>query len=291
MTAPANRTVHGFLEACSLEVGAKAMPALRAEASRLAPGTTISIPYLPGEDDEARLAAARSVHALGLQPVPHLSARYICSPAALTRFITRAVNDAGVTQCLLVAGDRPTPAGPFADSSDLLQTGLFERAGLRQVAVAGHPGGHPVMGEAECWEVLARKCDAIAARGMTPLLITQFEFDADVVLAWLDALRSRGLMHPVRVGVPGPASVARLLRYAALCGVGASAAMLARYGVSLGRLLGTAGPEVFVDRLVSGLSDAHGEVSPHFYPFGGVAPTLDWVARYRLRDEAARSER
>jgi methylenetetrahydrofolate reductase (NADPH) len=37
-----------------------------------------------------------------------------------------------------------------------------------------------------------------------------------------------------------------------MCGVGASASMLARYGISIGRLLGTAGPEVFVDRLVRG---------------------------------------
>lgn len=116
-----------------------------------------------------------------------------------------------------------------------------------------------------------------------PLIVTQFAFDADAVLAWLDALRARGISVPVLVGVPGPASVSRLLRYAAMCGVGASASMLARYGISIGRLLGTAGPEVFVDRLVKGLTRAHGQVSPHFFPFGGVAPSLEWVAQYRRR--------
>lgn len=279
-SAPAARA---FIDACSLEVSAKAMPALRAEAGRIARGTTISIPYLASEDDEARLAAARAVRELGLQPMPHLSARRIGSQAALERFIARAVGEAGVEQCLLIAGDLAARAGPFADSAAVIDTGILERAGIRVVAVGGHPEGHPVMDAAARWRVLEHKCQSIQARGMAPKIITQFAFDADIVLAWLDALRARGLGYPVLVGVPGPASVTRLLRYAAMCGVGASTAMLARYGISIGRLLGTAGPDVFVDRLVGGLTDAHGQVSPHLFPFGGIAPSLDWVAQYRRR--------
>ncbi|WP_313418771.1 methylenetetrahydrofolate reductase [Stenotrophomonas sp.] len=288
MPAAPTHAARAFIDACSLEVSAKAMPALHAEAARIAPGTTISIPYLASEDDDARIAAARRVRELGLQPMPHLSARRIGSLAALERFIARAVGDAGVEQCLLVAGDLATPAGPFADSASLIDTGLLERAGIKVVAVGGHPEGHPVMGADERWQVLERKCQAIQARGMAPKIITQFAFDADIVLAWLDALRARGIGHPVLVGVPGPASVTRLLRYAAMCGVGASASMLARYGISIGRLLGTAGPDVFVDRLVGGLTEAHGQVSPHLFPFGGIAPSLDWVAQYRLRVGAGR---
>ncbi|AWH51845.1 5,10-methylenetetrahydrofolate reductase [Stenotrophomonas sp. ESTM1D_MKCIP4_1] len=283
MSAGSRPAARAFIDACSLEVSAKAMPALRAEAGRIARGTTISIPYLASEDDEARLAAARAVREVGLQPMPHLSARRIGSQAALERFIARAVGEAGVEQCLLIAGDLATPAGPFADSASVIDTGILERAGIRVVAVGGHPEGHPVMDAAARWRVLEHKCQSIQTRGMTPKIITQFAFDADTVLAWLDALRARGLGHPVLVGVPGPASVSRLLRYAAMCGVGASTAMLARYGISIGRLLGTAGPDVFVDRLVAGLTDAHGQVSPHLFPFGGIAPSLDWVAQYRQR--------
>lgn len=275
-----------FITTCSLEVSAKAMPALRAEAARIARGTTISIPYLPSEDDDARLAAARTVRELGFEPMPHVSARRIGSQAALQRFIDRAVTEAGVAQCLLIAGDPPTPAGPFADSAAILDTGMLERAGIKVVAVGGHPEGHPAMNAAERWQVLERKCRSIEARGMAPVIITQFAFDADIVLAWLDTLRGHGITHPVLVGVPGPASIARLVRYAAMCGVGASASMLARYGISIGRLLGTAGPDVFVDRLVEGLTEAHGPVSPHLFPFGGIAPSMAWVEQYRARTGA-----
>ncbi|MBH1739248.1 methylenetetrahydrofolate reductase [Stenotrophomonas maltophilia] len=280
---PAGTSAHAesFINAFSLEVSAKAMPALRAEADRIPRGTVISIPWLASEDDDARLAAARTVRALGFEPMPHLSARRIGSHVALERFLERAAGDAGVARCLLIAGDLATPAGPFADSASIIQTGVLEHSGIKVVGIGGHPEGHPVMSSDERWQALERKCQSIEARGMAPLIVTQFAFDADAVLAWLDALRARGISVPVLVGVPGPASVSRLLRYAAMCGVGASASMLARYGISIGRLLGTAGPEVFVDCLVKGLTRAHGQVSPHFFPFGGIAPSLEWVAQYR----------
>ena len=283
MSARRPDRAEAFINAFSLEVSAKTMPALRAEAARIAPGTTISIPYLANEDDDARLAAARTVRELRFEPMPHLSARRIGSRAALERFLERAANEAGVAKCLLIAGDLSTPAGPYADSTSIIETGLLERCGIKVVAMGGHPEGHPVMNAEDRWRVLERKCQAIEARGMAPLIISQFGFDAGVVLAWLDALRARGITAPVLVGVPGPASIARLLRYAAMCGVGASASMLARYGISIGRLLGTAGPEVFVDRLVNGLENTHGQVSPHVFPFGGIVPSLEWIEQYRRR--------
>lgn len=283
MSARTPGRAEAFINAFSLEVSAKTMPALRAEAARIAPGTTISIPYLASEDDDARLAAARAVRELGFEPIPHLSARRIGSRAALERFMERAASEAGVAKCLLIAGDLSTPAGPYADSTSIIETGLLERCGIKVVAMGGHPEGHPVMNAEDRWRVLERKCQAIEARGMAPLIISQFGFDAGVVLAWLDALRARGITAPVLVGVPGPASIARLLRYAAMCGVGASASMLARYGISIGRLLGTAGPEVFVDRLVNGLENTHGQVSPHLFPFGGIVPSLEWIEQYRRR--------
>jgi len=283
MSARTPDRAEAFINAFSLEVSAKTMPALRAEAARIAPGTTISIPYLASEDDDARLAAARTVRELGFEPMPHLSARRIGSRAALERFMERAASEAGVAKCLLIAGDLSTPAGPYADSTSIIETGLLERCGIKVVAMGGHPEGHPVMNAEDRWRVLERKCQAIEARGMAPLIISQFGFDAGVVLAWLDALRAGGITAPVLVGVPGPASIARLLRYAAMCGVGASASMLARYGISIGRLLGTAGPEVFIDRLVNGLENTHGQVNPHLFPFGGIVPSLEWIEQYRRR--------
>ena len=276
---PASKLTHAY----SLEAGVKDMAALTAAAPQLLPGSIISIPYLPKQDNNARLAAARAVRELGLEPMPHLAARRIASLAEAESLIQRAVVEAGVERCFVIAGDPAHPMGPFADSAALIETGVFERWGIQVVGVGGHPGGHPVMSAAECWNVLERKCRSIEQRGMKPLIVTQFGFDADIVLAWLKALRERGIEHPVRVGVPGPAGVAVLARYAALCGVSACASMWSKYGVSIGKLFGTAGPDLLVDRLVSGLTDAHGQVSLHFFPFGGIAQSVKWIEQYRSR--------
>lgn len=141
------------------------------------------------------------------------------------------------------------------------------------------------MNEAERWDVLERKCHSIDRRGMTPLIVTQFAFDADILLTWLKALRDRGIEHPVLIGVPGPAGVAVLARYAALCGVSACASMLSKYGISIGKLFGTAGPDLFVDRLAAGLTEAHGKVSLHFFPFGGISQSVKWIEQYRSRTQ------
>jgi methylenetetrahydrofolate reductase (NADPH) len=98
------------------------------------------------------------------------------------------------------------------------------------------------------------------------------------VLDWLAKLRDGGIAAPVRIGVPGPASVKTLLRFAARCGVGASASVMAKYGVSITKLLNTAGPDALIAELAASIDPArHGEVVLHFYPFGGLAKTAQWV--------------
>lgn len=276
---PASDITRGY----SLEASTKDIDALAAAAPRILPGSTIAIPYLPRENDDARLAAARAVRSLGFEPMPHLSARRIASLAGFESFVQRAAAEAGVERCFVIAGDPSTPVGPFSDSAALIDTGIFERAGMKVIGVGGHPEGHPVMSTAEQWDVLERKRHSIEMRGMAPLIVTQFAFDADIVLTWLEALRARGINHPVRVGVPGPASIAVLARYAAVCGVSACASMWAKYGVSIGKLFGTAGPDLFVERLAAGLTAAHGEVSLHFFPFGGIAQSVKWIEQYRSR--------
>lgn len=264
----------------SLEMTAKDVEALRAAAPLIAPETPVAITFLPGETMDARIAAAVAVRELGFEPMPHLSARRIESRDELAAMIERSTAEAGVRRVFLVAGDPPVPVGPFADTMSLLRTGLFEANGIRAIGIAGHPDGHPAMDQAALWAALAEKRDEIAARGMASLIVTQFGFDAAPFLAWLGELRARGIDTPVRIGVPGPAGIKTLLRYAAHCGVGTSASVMAKYGVSLTRLLGTAGPDKLVNALAKGLRPEHGAVRLHFYPFGGLARTVEWIGDY-----------
>lgn len=113
---------------------------------------------------------------------------------------------------------------------------------------------------------------------MAPHIVTQFAFDADALLDWLTKMRLRDLTAPVALGVPGPAGAKRLLAFAARCGVGASTKVLRKYGLSLTGLMLPTGPDRLVDALEAGLDpQCHGQVSLHFYPFGGLEKTADWI--------------
>lgn len=61
--------------------------------------------------------------------------------------------------------------------------------------------------------------------------------------------------------------------------------MLSKYGISISKLFGIAGPDLFVDRLTTRLTEAHGKVSLHFFPFGGIAQSVKWVEQYCSRAE------
>jgi methylenetetrahydrofolate reductase (NADPH) len=270
-------------EGYSLEMTAKDHAALHAAAPLIPFETPVSVTFLPGEEQAGRVSAAKAVRAMKLEPMPHFSARRIGSEDDFASYLRAVVRDADVTRCFIVAGDPPEPQGPYPDTMSLLATGAFEEAGIMAIGIGGHPEGHPVMSVQQCWDVLQAKVEDIEARGMAPLIVTQFAFDAGAVLSWLAELRQRGITAPVRIGVPGPAGIKRLLRFAAHCGVGASASVMKKYGVSITNLLGTAGPDKLIEVLASNIGPQHGALRLHFYPFGGLAATAKWIAEYERK--------
>lgn len=272
-----------ILEGYSLEMTAKERPALEKAAPLIAPETPIAIPFLSTETINERVAAASTIRDYGFEPMPHLSARRIRSEEELAIMMARLVAEAGVKRTLIVAGDPPTPAGPFEDTMQLLQSGVFDQNGLAAVGIGGHPEGHPTVDDDTLWRFMKMKIAEIERRGMAPLIVTQFGFDPDAFLVWLCELRKRGVEAPVRIGIPGPTGIKRLLRYAKFCGVDASSAVLKKYGVSLGRLIGSAGPDKLADALREGLGPEHGRVRVHFYPFGGLTATMNWINSYTQR--------
>jgi methylenetetrahydrofolate reductase (NADPH) len=274
---PPERITDGF----SLEMTAKDIIALREAAPLIPPETPIAITFLPGEDAHARIEATLAVRELGFEPMPHFSARRITSRIEFEHYLYAVVARAGVQRCFVVAGDPPAPLGPFSDSMALINSGVFEGAGVKAIGIGGHPEGHPIMSADECWAVIDEKVSAIQERGMAPLIVTQFAFDAAPVLNWLTLLRTRGIDVPVRIGVPGPAGIKRLLKFAAHCGVGATASVMKKYGVSITNLLGSAGPDKLIGQFAAQLSEEHGMVRLHFYPFGGIAKTAGWVKDFR----------
>ncbi|MEO7247153.1 MAG: methylenetetrahydrofolate reductase [Novosphingobium sp.] len=275
----------GVTEGYSLEMTAKDIESLTAAAPLVPAITPVAVTFLPGEAMEARVAAAVAVRRLGFEPMPHFSARRITSEDDFEGYLEAVVREAGVSRCFIVAGDPPEPQGPYFDTSALIATGAFERVGIKAIGIGGHPEGHPNMSAEQSWDVLVAKIAEIERRGMAGLIVTQFSFDPGAVLTWLAELRRRGIDTPVRVGIPGPASIKTLLRFAARCGVGASTGVMKKYGVSITNLIGSAGPDKLVNEFARNLNMEHGAVRLHFYPFGGIVKTVEWIAEYNRRHD------
>jgi methylenetetrahydrofolate reductase (NADH) len=273
-----------LLDHYSIEMTAKDVPNLEAAADIIPRGTKIPVTFLPGEDFPMRIAAARRVRELGFIPIPHISARRLKSQEELESFLAGLQREVGTDHAFVVAGDPPDPMGPYEDALAIIRSGLLARYGIRRVGISGYPEGHPDIGNDKLWQAKRAKQAAILERGHDFAVVTQFAFDAEPVLDWLVQVRKADVHALVRIGVPGPASVKRLLAFASRCGVGASTKVMKKYGMSITKLLTTAGPDRLIEDLAAGLDPKkHGEVLLHFYPFGGLRATAEWVRDFRVR--------
>jgi methylenetetrahydrofolate reductase (NADPH) len=270
------------LDDFSLEMTGKDIAGLDEARHAIPAGTRVNITFLGNEDLRMRLDAARAVKRAGFIPVPHISARRLPSVDALEQFLDGLRADGAGDDVFVIGGDPASPHGPYPDALSIIRSGLLQAHGVRHVGISGYPEGHPAIPEHELWGSLADKYNELTAQGLSGCIITQFGFDSDAVLAWVQRLRECGIDLPVRVGVPGPAGVRRLMTYATRFGVGTSASIAKKYGFSLANLMGTAGPDKFLHALASHYDPAlHGELKVHFYTFGGLKTTAEWAARFK----------
>jgi methylenetetrahydrofolate reductase (NADPH) len=243
-------------------------------------GTQVNVTFLPGTRYRDTVATAARLSAEGMVPVPHVAARSIPDLAALEKYLRRLRSEARVDQALVIGGGLARPIGRFDSSVQLLETGLFEKYGFRKIGIAGHPEGAPDIPAAEVEKALHRKAAYAHATGAEMYLVTQFCFEAAAVIRWIRRLRAIGIRLPVRIGVPGPASIKTLLRFAQECGIGPSMRVVTRQARNVAKLLSVQMP----DALLAGLaeyqvSDPERQLRGiHFYPFGGFAKTCAWFS-------------
>ncbi|MFE3826587.1 methylenetetrahydrofolate reductase [Streptomyces sp. NPDC059092] len=274
-----------LLEDFSLEMTGKDVPQLEEARDLIPAGTRINVTFLGNEAPGTRPAAARAVRRHGYTPVPHLSARRLRSRSELEELLTALRSAGAADHVFVVGGDPTTPHGPYDDSLALIRSGLLQEYGVRHVGISGYPEGHPAIAGPLLWSAIEDKTAALARHGLSGDIITQFGFDVAPVLTWVEAVRARGIAVPIRVGVPGPAGIKRLMTYATRFGVGTSASIAKKYGFSITNLMGTAGP----DRFVRALADSydpyrHGVLKLHFYTFGGIRATSRWVTDFRTQE-------
>ena len=271
--------ITGLMRGASVEMTCKDVKDLQAAAELLAPGTDIFIALFPNQTWEELTEAARAVKAAGLNPVPHVPARRIKDRAEVAR-IAQGFAGAGVTKLLLIAGDMSAPEGAFDSTIGVLESGEFAAVGIKQMYMAGHPEGHAHMTTPQLREYEARKVAITKQQGVELSFVTQVVFEPEPMIEWERTLRATGIQNAARPGLPGPASITTLLRYAKICGAGASIRALTSGKAGLvGKLLGDSGPEGSIRTLAA--AQASGKThfdGLHFFAFGGFLKTCKFVA-------------
>jgi methylenetetrahydrofolate reductase (NADPH) len=225
------------------------------------------------------IAVAQRLHDDGMKPVPHLAARSLRDADQLDELLAAFTAKAGVSEVLVIGGGVDNPVGQFSDSMQVLDTGLIQKHGIRSIGVAGHPEGSPDISDDEIAEALAAK-NALAVReGLDLYIETQFCFEADIVLDWERAVRAAGNKLPIRIGIPGPATIKTLFRFAQISGIGPSMRFISKQARNVAKLMTVQSPHLLLDGLAQGMAGDPDCLIRHFhfYPFGGFAKTAAYA--------------
>jgi methylenetetrahydrofolate reductase (NADPH) len=184
---------------------------------RLAP-RFVSVTYGAGGSTQARTHAtvARFVTETSLVPAAHLT----CVSATRDEVdaVARAYWQAGVRHIVALRGDMPG-GGPYQPHPDGYAFAADLVAGLRrigdfEISVAAFPEMHPdaISPEADL-DNLKRKLDAGAVRA-----ITQYFFEPDVYLRFLDRALAAGITAPIVPGILPVTNFAQVAKFSAGCG-------------------------------------------------------------------------
>ncbi|WP_340110013.1 methylenetetrahydrofolate reductase [Pikeienuella sp. HZG-20] len=275
-----------LLDGFSIEVTPRTASRIADFRTLLPAGTRVYIAHIDGAPIEDMVATAARLREEGFAVMPHFPARLIADRATLKEWIGRYRDEAGVDQTLLLAGGLPAPRGAFSDSMQLIETGLFDKAGFTRLHVAGHPEGNrdidPDGDGARAMAALRWKAGFAERTDAQMAIVTQFCFEAAPVIAWADRLRDEGVNLPIHIGVPGPARLQTLIRFALACGVGPSLRVLQRRAADVTKLVTPFTPERFLTDLA-----AHKMANPdftiaktHFFPLGGIANAAEFARAF-----------
>jgi len=283
--AAASPGVLPLLEGYSIELNPGDLKTVEMAAERLDPGTEVSLAWIPGSNPMDMIAPAARLKRAGHLPMAHVAARHLESAVQLERLAGR-LRDAGVDRILIIGGDRAQPAGPYDSSLSVMQTGVFPKAGISRLAIGGFPEGNPHIPENGLNDALEAKVRFAFEEGLRLSVITQFCFQPEPVIEWVRGVRARGIEVPIRVGLAGPAGLLTLMRYAVRCGVGNSLRALSE-NPSFAKVLLERGPEPIIQGLAASIADGGGRrfgiEGLHFYVFGGLGRTMDWIDAERSR--------
>lgn len=282
-TALMENPLGAFLAKASIEITGRQVDKIPQVAELMPKGASVFVALIDAADLQGQVAAVAALRKAGFNPIPHIPARFVRDANDLTERLAAFTGEAAVTDVLALGGGASQPIGQYDAAIQILRTGAFQKAGIRRIGIAGHPEGNPditkIHGEAMLLATLKEKNAWLKDNGIAGFIATQFLFDAGPLAHWASVLREEGIDLPVHVGVPGPATIKTLVKYAAMCGVGNSARFIRKQALNVTKLLSVSEPTEFVDQLATLHFDKPelGIAAPHLYPFGGFDKLSAWM--------------
>ena len=277
--------VEAFLQGYSIEVMPRTAEKIPSFRDLLPLGTRVYIAHIEGTPIEDMVATAKRIAAEGYAVMPHFPARIIKDKDVLGDWIARYQGEANVTQALILAGGVTKPHGDFDSSMELLESGLFDKAGFTRLHVAGHPEGNKdidpdgtnlnVDAALQWKQKFSERSDAEMA------LATQFAFEAGPIIEWANAIKAAGVDIPIHIGIAGPAKLQTLIKFAIACGVGASLKVLQKRAMDVTKLLLPYEPTDVITQLAAQKAkNPDFNISHvHFFPLGGIKTNANWAIR------------
>src|SRR6185437_14599974 len=179
----------------------------------------VSVTYGAGGSTRARTHATvlRIRTDTALEPAAHLTC--IGAPRDAIDAVGRLYWDSGIRHVVALRGDPPAGEGSYKPHPGGYGYAADLVAGLKRIApfeisVAAYPETHPEAKSPEAdLDNLKRKIDAGADRA-----ITQFFFEVDVYLRFVDRARARGIGVPIVPGILPVSNFGQVKKFAAVCG-------------------------------------------------------------------------
>ena len=279
----ANENILNFLDSFSIEVTPNATNKIEKFSDYLPSGTLIYIAHIERTPIEETVRTAKKITDQGFIAMPHFPARIIKDKETLADWISQYQNEAGVENALLIAGGANKPYGEYDSSIQLIESELFDRAGFKNLHIAGHPEGNKDIDSdgttSNVDNALSWKNEFSKRTNASMAITTQFCFDSSSVIHWADDIKKSGIDIPVHIGIAGPAKLQTLLRYSIECGVGASIKILQKRAKDITKLLLPYKPTQIISELAEHKANnpSFNIEKVHFFPLGGIKQVSQFV--------------
>jgi methylenetetrahydrofolate reductase (NADPH) len=241
------------------------------QSAYLPEGATVSVTASPAKGMQATLDLSMELQQMGMDVIPHFSARLTKDRAELERHL-KAIDEADIHRVFIVGGDADPP-GEFFDAYTFLQAIDEVGHSVTEFGITGYPEGHPIISDELLEQAIVDK------EPFASWITTQMCFEPEKIENWISRQRDHGVELPIYLGIPGSAELKKLLSISARIGVGDSVKFAAKNPRLIGKLIKPGGysPDALIIGLADALADERINIAGfHCYTFNQVQRTEEW---------------